>query len=215
MHHAIKGTMQLARLERLTRLDLVNFLALFPQDDRWTSMSWLAALTDFRCMYRELGPGIRRIGIYKARIAPSDADDFVHDVLLKVWKKRHEFRGEAPLKVWVFQFAYNEARNRAKLKRLPVAPGVDYDALDCDRTHSPETRALQGEAAAQLAIALGELSEPEQQFFNMYSCLGNATECERLFGLQPKQGAVLLDRISKKLPKILARLQREHGWRKR
>lgn len=207
--------MQLARLERLTRLDLVNFLSLFPQDDRWTSSSWLAVLTDFRRMYRELGPSIRRIGIYKARISPSDADDFVHDVLLQVWKKRHEFRGEAPLKVWVFQFAYNVARNRAKLKRLPMAPDVDYDAVNCDRALSPETRAVQGEAAAQLAIALGELSELEQQFFNMYSCLGNATECARLCGLPPKQGGALLERISERLPKILCRLQRERGWRKR
>lgn len=203
------------KLEKLTHLDLLNFQTVFFRDDSWTATTWIGALGDFRRMYSDFGPGIRRIGIYKGRVAPGDADDFVHDVLERVWKKRHLFRGEAPLKIWVFRFAYNVARNQAKLKRLPVASDVDCDTVHGDGAFSPEERALRGEAAAQLSLALDELTEEERRFFVMYLSTSNAAEAARMGGLTRSRGEQLAKTVPERLAKILARLQHEHGWRKR
>jgi RNA polymerase sigma-70 factor, ECF subfamily len=211
--------MELARLTHLTYLDLLNCQSMLEQDDTANAsrMNTLdsANLIDFRSAYKEFGPGVRRIGIYKAQLSPGDADDFVQEVFERLWKSRHRFRGESTAKTWVYSFAYNVARNQIKLRKPKIEPNTDCDALQSDNVNSPEERAMQGEAEAQFSIAVDELDEEEKRLFIIYLSSGNATEAAELCGLAYAQADYMLRNARLKLTKILARLQRDRGWSKR
>lgn len=213
--------MELARLTQLSYLDLLNFQSLVEQSDIWNSAaaglaSWGGAdLLDFGSVYKEFGPGIRRIGIYKAQLSHGDAEDFVQEVFERIWKSRHRFRGESTPKTWVYSFAYNVARNQLKLRKPKIEPNTDCDALQSDNANSPEERAMQGEAEAQFSIAVNELDEDEKQLFIMYLSSGNTAESAELCGVGYAQADYMLRTARAKLTKILARLQRDRGWSKR
>lgn len=213
--------MELARLTHLTYLDLLNFQSLVEQSDRLceaassATMWGGASLIDFRTVYKEFGPGVRRIGMYKAQLSPGDAEDFVQEVFERIWKSRDRFRGESSTKTWIYSFAYNVARNQLKLRKPKIEPGTDCDTLHADTQSSPEERAMQGEAEAQFTLAVNELEEDEKHLFIMYLSSGNAAEAAEVCGLSYAQADYMLRTARAKLTKILARLQRDQGWSKR
>jgi RNA polymerase sigma-70 factor, ECF subfamily len=213
--------MELVRLTHLTYPDLQSFQSLVERCDSWASATWGSValggetVIDFRKVYTEFGPGIRRIGIYKAQLSPGDADDFVQEVLERLWKSRHRFRGESSTKTWVYGFAYNVARNQLKLRKPKIEPNTDCDTLHADNTLSPEERAMQGEAEAQFSLAVSELEEDEKRLFIMYLSSGNAAETAQMCELEYSQADYMLRNVRIKLTKILARLQRDNGWSKR
>jgi RNA polymerase sigma-70 factor, ECF subfamily len=214
--------MQLARLTQLTFLDLLDFQSLIDQSDSWGWASMIATSTtkteeliDFRKVYRDLGPGVRRIGIYKAQLSPGDAEDFVHEVFERLWRSRHRFRGESTTKTWVYSFAYNVARNQLKVKKPRIEADTDCDTLQADGSSSPEERAMRGEAEAQFSLAVSELEEEERRLFIMYLSSGNVAETAELCGLSYSNADYLMRTTRTKLTKILARLQSDRGWSKR
>ena len=42
---------------------------------------------------------------------PTKAEDAAHDVFLKAWRKRNQFRGEASWRTWVYRIAINHCHN--------------------------------------------------------------------------------------------------------
>lgn len=213
--------MELAPLTRLNYLGLLGFQSMVEHNESLTSKPENTtslqeqSLLDFRSVYKEFGPGIRRIGIYKAQLSAGDAEDFVQEVFERIWKSRHRFRGESAPKTWVYSFAYNVARNQVKLRKPKIEPNTDCDALSGDNASSPEERAMQGEAEAQFSIAVNELDEDEKRLFIMYLSSGNTAESAEVCGLGYAQADYMLRTARLKLTKILARLQRDRGWSKR
>jgi RNA polymerase sigma-70 factor, ECF subfamily len=45
---------------------------------------------------------------------PARAEDATHDVLLKVWRKLDQFRGESSLRTWIYRIALNHCRNLSR-----------------------------------------------------------------------------------------------------
>lgn len=212
--------MELVRLDRLTLLALQSPLqALLDSGDSWLAASQLAAVgapvLDFNQAYNEFGAAVRRIGIYRGKLSPNDADDFVHEVFQRVWEKRSSFRGESTLRAWIIGIAYNVARNVAKRRRHPTDPDLDCDTLPQSARTSPEERALQGEAEAQLTLAIAKLDDYEQRLFVAYFSTETVVDAARLCGIDYDKASRDLLAIRPRLAKILAQLQRDHGWRKR
>lgn len=212
--------MELVRLDRLTLLTLQSPLqALLDGGDNLLAASQLAVISapalDFNQAYHEFGGAVRRIGIYRGKLPPSDADDFVHEVFQRVWEKRSSFRGESTPRAWIIGIAYNVARNVAKRRRHPTDPDLDCDSLPQLTRSSPEERALQGEAEAQLTLAIAKLDEYEQRLFVAYLSTETVVDTARLCDVDYDKASRDLIAIRPRLAKILAQLQRDHGWRKR
>lgn len=215
--------MDLVRLDRLTLLQLLEPLAsMTNHSDSWFSPSLSAPrltgnkIIDFKQAYVTYGSAVRRIGIYRGKISPGDADDFVHEVFQRVWEKRLDFRGESTAKAWIIGIAYNVARNAAKRYKPKMDAHLDCDALPFPTRLTPEERAVHGEAEAQLTLAVARLKESEQRLFVTYlSADFSVSETARLCGVDYDKVSRDLIAIRAKIARTLAQLQRENGWRKR
>lgn len=214
--------MELVTLHRLTYMDLLTPIAsLINKSDSWSAHRTVQAQSvrpaiNFNQAYAELGPAVRRIGIYRGKLSPTDADDFLHEVFQRVWEKQSDFRGDSTAKAWIIGIAYNVARNAAKRHKPLTDPNLDCDALPFPNRTSPEERAMQGEAEAQLTLATARLTEYEQRLFVTYlSADLSVSETSRLCGLDYDKASRDLIAIRAKVAKVLAQLQRENGWKKR
>ena len=57
-----------------------------------------------------------------------DAEEIAQDVLVKVWRKLHMFRGDAALSSWVHRITFNTAMSRLRNTRVPRSREVASDA---------------------------------------------------------------------------------------
>jgi RNA polymerase sigma-70 factor (ECF subfamily) len=99
---------------------------------------------------------------------PSDADDVVQEVFLKVFRNIGMFRGDSSLKTWVYRIAVNEARNHrrwfSRHRRQEV--GLDAESGETgayqdylpDPGPSPFEAALDHETQALIEDALSQVN---------------------------------------------------------
>jgi RNA polymerase sigma-70 factor, ECF subfamily len=93
------------------------------------------------------------------------AEDAVQEALLKAWRQRDEFRGDAELDTWIHRIALNAAID-AQRRQRPVS--VDDDALADHPAHesqSPEARYTTRALANDLAGAMALLTTMERECF--------------------------------------------------
>lgn len=83
----------------------------------------------------------------------AQADDLAQDVFLLVWRKLHQFRGDARFSTWIYRIAYS-CFLQAQRKRLPV----HSDVRDEPATTPPQAIDLK----LDVANAMRHLSEAEQ-----------------------------------------------------
>lgn len=96
-----------------------------------------------------------------------DAEEIAQDVLVKVWRKLHLFRGDAALSSWVHRITFNTAMSRLRNSRVPRACEVAFDARSrptdgtapmpsdmADWTGMADERVLRSEMRAKLAEAI-------------------------------------------------------------
>lgn len=88
---------------------------------------------------------------------PDDAEDFLQDVLVKVYVSLASFRGEARFSTWLMRVAHNTAINSKKRKREYTSLAEDFDVMDTDYT--PEEQCLQGVSREAIRDAVAELPE--------------------------------------------------------
>jgi RNA polymerase sigma-70 factor (ECF subfamily) len=99
---------------------------------------------------------------------PEDAEDIAQDVLVKVWRKLHLFRGDAALSSWVHRITFNTAMSRLRSMRRPRTHATTHsDRLEptstapvsgfadtADWTRMADESVLRSEMRAQLAAAI-------------------------------------------------------------
>ena len=56
-----------------------------------------------------------------------DAEEVTQDVLLKVYRKIDEFRGDAALSSWIYRITFNTAMSRLRTRRAERAADVERD----------------------------------------------------------------------------------------
>jgi RNA polymerase sigma-70 factor (ECF subfamily) len=112
----------------------------------------------------------------------AEAEDTVQDVLLRAWRSRDTYAGDAPLAHWLMRIATNACLNRLtrerpralpQLDRSPAALGADIETLEAASwvTPAPDAglfsdpaRALEAREAVALAfIALLQRLPPKQR----------------------------------------------------
>ncbi len=97
---------------------------------------------------------------------PDDTDDFVQDVLVKMYVSLATFRGEARFSTWLMRIAYNTAINSVKRKREYTSLAEDYEIEDpCENPEQQHMRAMTRKA---IRTALGTLPERYRVCVDMY-----------------------------------------------
>jgi len=97
---------------------------------------------------------------------PDDTDDFVQDVLVKMYVSLASFRGESQFSTWLMRIAYNTAINSVKRKREYTSLAEDFDIEDpCENPEQLHLRAMTG---AAIRTALGTLPERYRVCVDLY-----------------------------------------------
>jgi RNA polymerase sigma-70 factor (ECF subfamily) len=55
------------------------------------------------------------------------ADEMVNDIMLLIWQKAANFRGESKVSTWIFGIAYRQTMRRVTRNQLQVKTGVNFD----------------------------------------------------------------------------------------
>ena len=91
---------------------------------------------------------------------PLKAEDFTHDIFLKVFNKLNAFQERSNFSTWLYSVAFNYCADQIRLaKRLPMMrmeDGFDYAATDTSDEQ------LQEEAIQLVNMALAKLSDSEK-----------------------------------------------------
>ena len=85
----------------------------------------------------------------------SDADDFVQDVLLKIYTKLSTFRGDSQFSTWLMRIAYNTAVNSINRRKDYVPLNEDFELVDND--FSPEERQLRATVVEAVRETMKEI----------------------------------------------------------
>ncbi len=86
-----------------------------------------------------------------------DAEDFLQDVLVKVYTSLSGFRGEARFSTWLMRVAYNTAINSVKRNKVYVSLAEDFDVPDTSET--PEEESIRRGTGDAIKRALDILPE--------------------------------------------------------
>lgn len=99
---------------------------------------------------------------------PSAAEDIVQETFVSAMTHLDRFEGRSSLGTWLYRVGYNASLDWLRRRRdeplPPDEPGDDTDSVPLPRslvewTLTPESRQAEGETAAELDRAIGELSE--------------------------------------------------------
>ncbi len=97
-----------------------------------------------------------------------DADlaaDAVQDALLKAWKRRDDFRGEAALDSWIHRIALNAAIDLIRRRKTRAEDELDADAFAAGPSSAPESEYVQEALGKDLTVAMQRLTTMERQTF--------------------------------------------------
>jgi RNA polymerase sigma-70 factor (ECF subfamily) len=124
--------MSFSRLDRHTCVAVASSSALRDENELWSralggdGAAFSAATDRYR---REL-----EVHAYRMLGSAEDAEDVVQETFLRAWRRRETFRGQAPLRAWLYGIATNasldllERRKRRLLPHLVSAP-IDPETL--------------------------------------------------------------------------------------
>jgi RNA polymerase sigma-70 factor (ECF subfamily) len=104
-----------------------------------------------------------------------DAEEVTQDVLMKVYRKVGEFRGDAALSSWIYRITFNTAMSRLRTNRLARAAAQERDRVEAaqneesstlrarlepvDWSSMPDEELLRGQLRSDVADAIAELPE--------------------------------------------------------
>lgn len=95
-----------------------------------------------------------------------DAEDFVQDVLVKLYTSIGSFRGESRFSTWLMRIAYNTAINSIKRRREYTSLAEDFDVPDTGE--NPEEAHLRTVASEAIRGAVSALPERYRLCVDMY-----------------------------------------------
>lgn len=109
----------------------------------------------------------RRLLYYFYRMLGQDEDkaqDFLHDLFLKIVERPHLFSAERRFSTWVFSVAHNMCKNEYRRLQVRRTEPIEIDDLPMDSDPLPES--IDRKAfSAMLDLELEELSEEHRTVF--------------------------------------------------
>lgn len=97
---------------------------------------------------------------------PDDAEDFIQDVLVKVYTSLPGFRGDSAFSTWLMRIAYNTAINSVKRRREYTSLAEDFEVVD--PSVGPEEEHLLRCSREAILQALETLPEKYRACVDMY-----------------------------------------------
>ncbi len=104
-----------------------------------------------------------------------DAEDLTQEVLLQVFQKIGQFRGQAALSTWVYRITVNMAlKYRERRARRPLALGDPFEGFQADGRHAhpvrawrdePQRAVLDNEERQVVEKAIAELPESYREVY--------------------------------------------------
>ena len=103
-----------------------------------------------------------------------DAEEVTQDVLLKVHRKIHAFRGDAALSSWIYRITFNTAMSRLRQNRAARVAAQERDRIEtlletgeqartlaepADWSRMPDEHVMRAQLREALAAAVAELPE--------------------------------------------------------
>jgi RNA polymerase sigma-70 factor (ECF subfamily) len=120
------------------------------------------------------GPRIQQLAMRHMKNR-EDAEEVTQDVLMKVHKKIHAFRGDAALSSWIYRITFNTAMSRLRQNRAARAAAQERDRVEAllesnseqvrapkepaDWTAMPDEQVMRAQLRDALAAAVRELPE--------------------------------------------------------
>jgi len=97
---------------------------------------------------------------------PDDTEDFVQDVLVKLYTSVGTFRGESLFSTWLMRIAYNTAVNSVKRRREYTSLAEDFEVADASL--GPEESHLKEVSRLAIREAVSSLPERYRACVDMY-----------------------------------------------
>ncbi len=121
-----------------------------------------------------------RLARFLWRVTGGDADgvaEIINDVMLVVWDKASEFRGDSSVTTWIFSIAYRKCA-RARGRARPTLPLPDAEPIaDGDHAASSMFDRDLDRALARLSPAHRAVVELTYYFGYSYSEIGHIVGC--------------------------------------
>jgi RNA polymerase sigma-70 factor (ECF subfamily) len=129
-----------------------------------------AAVRELAARY---GPRIQQLAMRHMKNR-EDAEEVTQDVLLKVHKKIHAFRGDAALSSWIYRITFNTAMSRLRQNRAARMAAQERDRVEAlldsgaqprplaepaDWSRMPDEHVMRAQLREALAAAVRELPE--------------------------------------------------------
>lgn len=95
-----------------------------------------------------------------------DAEDFVQDVLVKLYTSIGTFRGESRFSTWLMRIAYNTAINSIKRRKDYTSLAEDFDVVDTGE--GPEEEHLRSTSKDAIREAVSTLPERYRVCVDMF-----------------------------------------------
>jgi len=102
----------------------------------------------------------------------TDADDFVQDVLIKIYTKLSTFRGDSQFSTWLMRIAYNTAINSLNRRKEYVPLSEDFELMDNDL--SPEDRQMRAAVVEAVRETMKEIPVHFSVCLDLYFFYGMA-----------------------------------------
>ncbi len=133
-------------------------------------------------------PRVRRWALVQLG-SESDADDLTQDVLIKMIRKVHAFRGDADFETWLYSLTRNGARDvhRARRRRGAAEEHPRLVAtLTPDAPPDPDRAVELGEARRALMDAFARLPTRQREVYDLVELQGlSAGNAAELLGIAP------------------------------
>jgi RNA polymerase sigma-70 factor (ECF subfamily) len=146
-----------------------------------------------------------------------DAEDVLQEVLIKVYRSLHKFRGDARLSTWLHRVTVNTCLDRQRKASVPTTSSEEIPRYAerfaaSDPRSNPERTAESNRMQEQIDDALSALTPLERSVFVLRNYSGlPLKEVARVLGRSEGTVKNMLWRALRKLQKELAIYRRELG----
>lgn len=129
-----------------------------------------------------------------------DFEDYYQEVCLQIWRSKDNFKKESEWATWVYRIALNVCLTLVKKKRVSTE-FHDYNTLQS--IEQPNQTASNKDAIDNLYAAIKKLSAIDRAVIILYLEEKSYQEIAQIMGTNPTNIGVRINRIKKRLKKIL------------